>query len=57
MTSTLPHRLPRQRKPDVVPPRTTPYLELDVSAAVRQFIDLASALPGTWKLVNSHREP
>lgn len=47
MTSTLPHRLPRQRTPEVVPTRTTPYLELDVSVAVRHFVDLASALPGT----------
>ncbi len=47
MTSTLPHRLPRQRTVEVAPTRTTPYLELDVSAAVRHFIDLAAALPGT----------
>ncbi|WP_081683114.1 type III PLP-dependent enzyme [Marmoricola sp. URHB0036] len=47
MTSTLPHRLPRQRTAEVAPSRTTPYLELDVLAAVRHFVDLAAALPGT----------
>lgn len=47
MTSTLPHRLPRQRTRDIVPPPTTPYLELDVTAAVDRFVDLARALPGT----------
>ena len=47
MTSTLPHRLPRQRTVEVAPSRTTPYLELDVSTAVRHFVDLAAALPGT----------
>jgi ornithine decarboxylase len=47
MTSTLPHRLPRQRTRDLVPPRTTPYLELDVRTAVRRFLELSSALPGT----------
>ena len=47
MTSTLPHRLPRQRVRDEVPPPPTPYLELDVAAAVDRFVALASALPGT----------
>jgi ornithine decarboxylase len=53
MTSTLPHRLPRrhqvprQRTEDdrLLPP--TPYLELDVPAAVAHFVELARALPGT----------
>jgi ornithine decarboxylase len=47
MTSTLPHRLPRQRTRDVAPPRTTPYLELALRTAVSRFLDLAAALPGT----------
>ena len=47
MTSTLPHRLPRQRTAEVAPPRTTPYLELDVPTAVSHFVELAAALPGT----------
>ena len=48
MTSTLPHRLPRQRTVRrCAPPVTTPYLELDVPAAVDRFVDLAAALPGT----------
>jgi ornithine decarboxylase len=47
MTSTLPHRLPRQRSRELAPPRTTPYLELDVRTAVRRFVRLSSALPGT----------
>src|SRR3954453_5857678 len=47
MTSTLPHRLPRQRTRAEARSRTTPYLELDVPLAVRQFVELASALPGT----------
>jgi len=44
MTSTLP--LPRQRSA-VAPTTTTPYLELDVPAAVDRFVELAAALPGT----------
>src|SRR6059058_5427168 len=47
MTSTLPHRLPRQRTAHDTTSRTTPYLELDVATAVRRFSDLAAALPGT----------
>jgi ornithine decarboxylase len=44
MTSTLP--MPGQRSA-VAPVVTTPYLELDVPAAVDRFVELASALPGT----------
>ena len=49
MTSTLPVRgpVPGQRSPEVAPVLTTPYLELDVTASVNRFIELASALPGT----------
>jgi ornithine decarboxylase len=49
MTSTLPHRLPRQRTAPrtPTPTPTTPYLELDVPAAIRHFVELAAALPGT----------
>ncbi len=47
MTSTLPHHLPRQRTHEVVPPRTTPYLELDLPAALERYADLARALPDT----------
>jgi len=47
MTSTLPHRLPRQRTAEAAPAWTTPYLELDVPTAVSHFVELAAALPGT----------
>lgn len=45
MTSTLPAQ--RQRTRSVTPTLSTPYLELDVPAAVDRFRRLASALPGT----------
>ncbi len=45
MTSTLPAQ--RQRTRSVTPTLSTPYLELDVHAAVDRFQRLASALPGT----------
>ncbi len=47
MTSTLPHRLPRQRTHETVAPRTTPYLELDVNAALDRYVALVRSLPGT----------
>jgi ornithine decarboxylase len=47
MTSTLPHRLPRQRTAAATPAPTTPYLELDVPAAIGRLVELATALPGT----------
>lgn len=50
MPSTLPHRLtlPRQRRTHDVPVTArTPYLALDVEAAVARFEALAGALPGT----------
>jgi len=45
MTSTLP--IQHQRRPEVAPVAATPYLELDVEAAVDHFVELTSALPGT----------
>jgi ornithine decarboxylase len=47
MTSTLPHRLPRQRTHEIVAPRTTPFLELDVNAALDRYVALVRSLPGT----------
>ena len=44
MTSTRP--LPGQRSA-VAPLITTPYLELDVPAAVNRYVELTAALPGT----------
>jgi ornithine decarboxylase len=45
VTSTMP--VQRQRRAEVAPVVTTPYLELDVTAAVDRFVALASTLPGT----------
>lgn len=45
MARTLP--VHRQRTHEVAPSTGTPYLELDVAAAVDRFVRLASALPGT----------
>ncbi|MCW2759887.1 MAG: hypothetical protein JWR85_88 [Marmoricola sp.] len=45
MTRILP--VVRQRSPQIAPVVTTPYLELDVAAAVDRFVQLARALPGT----------
>ena len=50
MTITLPHHLLCQRTHGDGPPLrrpTTPYLELDVSAALDRYVALVRALPGT----------